>query len=128
MNKPKIARVADTQIEAVIRGGDCFFSHIATALGVGVSTIRRRVAKSERLTMAMEEVTELQLDLAESQLMKAVERGEGWAICFFLKCKGKCRGYVERQEVTGRDGGPVVNVGVMAKIPDAELQAIIDCH
>jgi len=30
------------------------------------------------------------------------------AVIFFLKSKGKRRGYVERNEVTGKDGAPVV--------------------
>jgi hypothetical protein len=36
------------------------------------------------------------LDEAESQLGAAVRRGEGWAVCFLLKTRGRERGYVER--------------------------------
>lgn len=50
---------------------------------------------------------ERMLDLAESRLGSAVDKGEAWAICFYLKTQGKQRGYVERQEVTGADGAPV---------------------
>ena len=39
--------------------------------------------------------------------MAAVKKGEAWAICFHLKCKGKERGYVERVERTGKDGEPM---------------------
>jgi len=39
------------------------------------------------------------LDLAESKLLKAIEEGQIAAIIFYLKCKGKKRGYVERQEI-----------------------------
>jgi hypothetical protein len=38
----------------------------------------------------------------------AVRRGEPWAVCFTLKCLGKDRGYVERQERTGAGGQPLV--------------------
>ena len=38
------------------------------------------------------------MDLAESALKRAVLAGEGWAVCFALKCQGKNRGYVERVE------------------------------
>lgn len=38
------------------------------------------------------------LDTAENRLMKAVKAGKPWAVCFFLKTRGKDRGYVERTE------------------------------
>ena len=33
--------------------------------------------------------------------------GEPWAVAMVLKTIGKHRGYVERQEVTGADGGSI---------------------
>ncbi len=47
------------------------------------------------------------LDQTECALEEAVMRGEGWAVCFTLKCLGKDRGYVERSEFTGADGAPL---------------------
>jgi hypothetical protein len=47
------------------------------------------------------------LDVAELALLKAIQAGEGWAVCFTLKTIGKSRGYVERQEITGADGGAI---------------------
>jgi|TARA_R110000772_G_scaffold88986_10_gene184686 hypothetical protein len=38
------------------------------------------------------------LDYAETQLMKMIGKGNTAAVIFFLKTKGKERGYVERQE------------------------------
>src|SRR5262249_17341747 len=34
----------------------------------------------------------------ENVLYEAALRGEAWAVCFYLKCQAKDRGYVERQE------------------------------
>jgi hypothetical protein len=44
------------------------------------------------------------LDFAESQLHQKIKDGSDTAIIFFLKCKGKKRGYVERTEteITGK--------------------------
>jgi hypothetical protein len=39
------------------------------------------------------------LDVTELRLFSAIQAGEAWAVCFFLKTQGKGRGYVERQEV-----------------------------
>jgi len=45
---------------------------------------------------AVAEINNISLDLAESKLFTAVNNGELSAIIFFLKCKGKKRGYIER--------------------------------
>ena len=37
--------------------------------------------------------------MAELALYKAIQDGEGWAVCFYLKTQGKQRGYIERQEI-----------------------------
>jgi hypothetical protein len=42
--------------------------------------------------------------------MEAVEAGEIAAIIFRLKTKGKKRGYVERQELTGADNQPIITI------------------
>jgi hypothetical protein len=53
------------------------------------------------------------LDMTEAKLFEQVNRGNITAIIFTLKTLGKSRGYIERQEVTGRDGGPIeVNANV----------------
>ena len=46
-----------------------------------------------------ENVKESLLDLAESKLMENINNNENIAIIFYLKTKGKQRGYIEKQEV-----------------------------
>lgn len=48
----------------------------------------------------VEEVDESMIDLAESKLMELIKENNLGAICFFLKCKGKGRGYIEKQYQT----------------------------
>lgn len=55
----------------------------------------------------MDSINEVSLDFAESALFKQIKEGNVTATIFYLKTKGKKRGYVERQEVTGAQGGPV---------------------
>jgi hypothetical protein len=57
--------------------------------------------------MALKEVT---IDFAEAQLHQLIKEGNVAATIFFLKTQGKQRGYVERQEVTGADGAPIIEI------------------
>jgi len=58
------------------------------------------------------------LDNAESVLYKAVLNGEAWAVCFFLKCQGKSRGYIERQETVAKEEIAEVVTRVVRHAPD----------
>lgn len=82
-------------------------SAIARHFGVDRATIQRRVDESSGLQTALASAREGMIDTAESRLYKAIKEGKTPELIFFLKTQGKRRGYVERQEVTGADGGPV---------------------
>ena len=49
----------------------------------------------------VEDIENIALDFAESQLHKQIKEGNTSATIFYLKTKGKNRGYVERQEISG---------------------------
>ena len=48
---------------------------------------------------AVDDVENITLDFAESKLHEQIFEGNVASIIFFLKTKGKSRGYVERQEI-----------------------------
>lgn len=76
----------------------------AKMVGRTPRAVYKRIKKSPRLTELVATERELQLDITELQLFKAIDKGQAWAICFYLKCVGKARGYVEqpqRLEVQG---------------------------
>lgn len=54
--------------------------------------------KDPKYKAAVEAIEDVALDFAESQLHKAIGGGDTTATIFYLKTKGKKRGYVERQE------------------------------
>lgn len=57
---------------------------------------------------AVDGIADIALDFAESKLHKSIESGSDTATIFYLKTKGKKRGYVERQEVE-QSGGLTIN-------------------
>jgi hypothetical protein len=87
------------QIEQALRANGGWFTQAAKALGVSHQAISTRVQKSERLQRVTEDVKAQYLDLAESKLMQKIKDGDLGAICFYLKCQGRQRGYVEKAKL-----------------------------
>ena len=80
----------------------------ARKLGCNPQTIYNRMAKSTAIREAVDNARGELIDISEQKLRAAVMNGEPWAVAMVLKTIGKHRGYVERQEVTGADGGAIV--------------------
>ncbi|WP_300904696.1 hypothetical protein [uncultured Alistipes sp.] len=87
-------------------------SDIAANFGVTRQSVYNWCEADSEFKQALEDSRERFLDLAESNLRKLVagwvERPSETAIIFTLKTRGKKRGYVERQEVTGADGADLI--------------------
>ena len=79
-------------------------SAAARRLGMTRRNLTRRVKDSEKLKEVRDDARNEFCDLAESKLVENVEAGNVPSVLFALKCLGKDRGYVERAEVTGKDG------------------------
>jgi len=59
------------------------------------------------------------LDNVESKLLSKINDGDVTSLIFFLKTRGKKRGYVERQEITGANGeGLDVRIEIIGKPTD----------
>lgn len=68
-------------------------STIALRLGVSWPTARKYVQSWEATRIAFESERERLLDVAENRLLHAVDKGDRWAVKFFLMTQGKSRGY-----------------------------------
>lgn len=91
----------------------------AMKLGCSPSTIGNYIAKYPEIATALEEITSNTLDLAETQLIAKIGEGNMTAIIFYLKTKGKARGYIERVEQTGKDGADLPGAVVtLFQLPD----------
>lgn len=71
----------------------------AKQVGVHRSTYYDWLAADSEFRDAAEEIQEVALDFVEGKLLKRINDESDTAILFYLKTKGKNRGYVERQEV-----------------------------
>lgn len=71
----------------------------AKAIGVDRRTLERWRKKYPELDVMMRDVDEGLIDLSESRLMQAINEGNLTAIIFYLKTKGKSRGYIEGQVI-----------------------------
>lgn len=80
----------------------------AQKLGIAVSTIYNYINRYPTIKKALDDERNVWVDIAESELIKLIKKGNVQAIMFFLKTVGKSRGYVERQEITGAEGQAVV--------------------
>jgi hypothetical protein len=67
--------------------------------GVGRTQFYAWLKEDAEFKQSVEDIGEIALDFAESQLHKQIGEGNSTATIFYLKTKGKNRGYIERQEV-----------------------------
>jgi predicted transcriptional regulator len=88
--------VTITQIEDALEATGGFVSYAAKKLGISQSALSHRIRKSERLQKKREEIQYALLDLTESKLITKIKNEDLGAICFYLKCLGKKRGYIEK--------------------------------
>jgi len=63
------------------------------------STFYKYYNNDQDFKASVDELQNLTLDFAESQLHQQIKDGNTTATIFYLKTKGKKRGYVERKEV-----------------------------
>src|SRR5262245_45644126 len=71
---------------------------VGRKFGVGRTAVANYVERHPSLKAVVVECRESMKDDAEGILYRALLAGEAWAVCFYLKCQAKDRGYIERQE------------------------------
>jgi hypothetical protein len=69
------------------------------SVGIGRTTHYMWLDEDPEYRRDVESISDIAVDFAESSLHKQIKDGNPTSTIFFLKTKGKKRGYVERQEV-----------------------------
>ena len=123
---PGRQKVTDEQIEEALRKTKGLITMAARWIGqtYGISithgAISLRVASSEHLRQVRRECEEDGLDFAEYKLLDLIKSGDRTAIIFYLKCKGKERGYIERKEFSGSLTGNFAPPNVVVNFVEPE--------
>ena len=104
------------QIIEALQSTKGMVSLAAKRLGCAPDTVYRYIREYSTVAAAQKQEREAVTDIAELALYKAIQQGEGWAICFYLKTQGRERGYVERMD------GRVLNINITPE----QLQAMSD--
>ena len=101
---------------------------VSTAcLSVGVSrtTYYKYYNDDEQFKSQVDDISDIAIDFAESQLFELIKGGNITAVIFYLKTKGKKRGYVEKQELDLGNNFPN-NITVKVVSPDGQVRKMLD--
>ena len=95
--------------EALIVALEASLGIVTTACkkaGIARATYYEWMASDETFKKQVQDLSEITLDFAESKLHEQMNSGSVASIIFYLKTKGKKRGYVERSEIEISGGSP----------------------
>ena len=90
--------VSIERIAEVYKKKGCNVTATCAALNISRRTFYNKKEKSKTLQDLLAEADESMLDFAESKLIEHINNNDITSLIFFLKTKGKKRGYVERTE------------------------------
>jgi len=78
-------------------------SEACKAVGLSRKTFYDYIHEDENFKASVDEINETVIDYVESKNLQNIKEGDKTSIIFYLKCKAKKRGYIEKteQEVKG---------------------------
>lgn len=103
----------DTRKKAMLGALEKSLGVVTTAarqVGIERTTHYNWMKEDEEYKRAVESIDDVALDFAETKLHTLIQNEDTAATIFYLKTKGKKRGYIERQEVTGSEGAPIIHI------------------
>lgn len=101
----KVLSVENVVPVIVVKKGN--LAAVARAFGIRRQAVHQFVQAHPELLDVVAEVKESAIDMAEDALQKAIRKGEGWAVCFFLKTQARHRGYGQNPPAPGDDEPPL---------------------
>lgn len=101
---------SDTRKKQLIEALERSLGVVTTAckqVNVARSTYYKWMEEDKEFKREVDDIANIAIDFAESQLHKQIRDGNTSATIFYLKTKGKARGYVERQEIEMAEKRPL---------------------
>lgn len=95
----KRKKIAREKIVEVFSKKGCNVSATCIALDIDRGTFYKWKNADSVLSNMLKEAEEAVIDNAESKLLQKINEGDTTCLIFYLKTKGKNRGYVEKTEV-----------------------------
>jgi hypothetical protein len=105
--------ITDVEIAKALILKQGIMSHAAELLGVTRGAITKRVNANPDLKKVVDDLAEVMLDTAESVVYASVRDGDARLAMDYLKQKGRARGFGNKTELTGADGGAIQVAGEM---------------
>ena len=78
----------------------------AKAANTTITLIRKWMEDDSDFKEKLYDADQKLVDETEQELIKKIRKGDITAICFYLKCKGKERGYIEKEPYQKVDKNP----------------------
>lgn len=94
--KANAERYTYEQVVAAVVQAKGLVTVAARLLKCHPDTVRRYQREYASVAAAFTEQRASVTDMAEASLFRAINDGEAWAVCFYLKTQGKDRGYIEQ--------------------------------
>lgn len=89
-------------------------------VGISRTTFYQYLKDDPEFKAEVDTIQDESIDIAESALLKQIGQGNITAIIFYLKTKGKRRGYTERQEIEQVGDQKVFKIELIGDDPEPE--------
>ena len=100
-------------------------STACASVGMSRTTYYKYCNEDKDFKTLVDDISDVAIDFAESKLFDLMREGNPTAITFYLKTKGKKRGYVEKQELDLGNNFPN-NITVEFVSPDGTVRKMLD--
>lgn len=99
-------------------------AYACQTVGISRKTFYNYVNTDDAFAEQVDDIVELQIDVAEAALLKKIKKENLAAIIFYLKTKGKKRGYVEKQVIESDNTIRKADEFDYAKLTNKELDTL----